>query len=147
MSVRWKPRGHDARPGTRFTYWFANDVTRKQRIPPKRADGVVVGSWGKSVGVRFDGQERIAYLPGYFVGPEGETYKRWQARLASYPDDWFTQWLATGRKRDYDAEDAALRFQVASWPINPDLMRRTIARHGPRYDWLSRIRARMARFR
>jgi len=131
MSVRWRPKGHDCRPGSRVTYWFANDVTRRKRIAPKSTDGTVLGAHNRSIRVRFD-NGTVGAVPGSCLGPEGETYRQASARQRAIGDAWYVEWLRSGHRTDPMA--SAIR-RARTWPLDPDLVDRAVKRYGPRSTW------------
>jgi hypothetical protein len=129
MSVRYRERGFDARPGRRCSHVFANSVTEAKGIPPKVSRGTILSTYGRQARVLMDdapldnGKPYVSTHFAYSLCPEDQPeLKGWPANWAARPQTW-------------QERDEQIRRWYRAWPINPDLLERVVARYGPRSQW------------
>lgn len=129
MSVRYRPRGFDAKPGRRVAYVFENEITRKKGIPPKTSYGMIMGVHNGFAWVRFDGNDWDSTVPIPLLADESEPgaaegvadWSEWYRRHpASRVDPWEAEWQEW---RENDAYDERTNVRKA-------LMRRAEERSG-----------------
>lgn len=128
MSVRYKPRGVDMRPGRRVCYKFENEVTREKGIPARYTYGTILGVHQGHARVAFEDTEPpylpVASIPIPCLAPDDDPDNPVGYGNLSYQEWW-----------DKHRIKSTAELWEERFPRGPNVVERAEARFGPSAYW------------